>query len=563
MRPKGGIPPFQTIGDERRRLALVFAGALALQAIVAAFYLGARAAGAGFALRGVPLDDVWIHFVYARSIGQGHPFQYNPGQWETGATSPLWAILLAPAAALGIPIVAAGKALGVLLSAAAAAAGYRVAAQIGDRRAGLIFAAGFTLAPYFDFAAVSGTEVSLFVFLMFVTIGAALAERWRLAGIATGLGALARPEGALLVPLLLAALWVGRGSRRERTRRSVELIASTLVLITPWILYCLAATGRPLPAAYYVKSHWYGLFNLGQLRKTGALLASQPFLGEGLGLPALIAVGAIVGVVVIAFGVRRLARGGARAAADAHAAGSRAGAAPLLLVALVGPLFLYAVLTGHPLGALKAPDQPGSSLNFYTARYLLPGIAPLMLVWAIGLSALLGPRLLRRRIGLAMLLLALPIAATVHQHTVLTNVYSWNCRNIEEMQVAAGKWIAANLPAGATVAVSDAGAIRYFGGHPVVDLVGLNTHRLIPLLSAITSVPVGSPEEARLRAQFWSDRPPDYLAITRGWHQSLIREVRAEILKTFDLEHNTICGGVELVVAKPVAPGAGKTDPER
>ena len=40
-------------------------------------------------------------------------------------------------------------------------------------------------------------------------------------------------------------------------------------------------------------------------------------------------------------------------------------------------------------------------------------------------------------------------------------------------------WLAANVPAGQTIAVIDAGAARYFARGPVIDLLGLNHHRLL------------------------------------------------------------------------------------
>ena len=71
---------------------------------VAVLYLTNAAAGGSFALRGLPLDDAWIHQVYARSAALGRPFQYNPGEWETGSTSPLWSTVTAsPARALAPP----------------------------------------------------------------------------------------------------------------------------------------------------------------------------------------------------------------------------------------------------------------------------------------------------------------------------------------------------------------------------------------------------------------------------------------------------------------------------
>ena len=50
---------------------------------------------------GVPLDDAWIHFQFARNISQGYGFSFNPGQPTPGSTAPLWTILLAGAGAVG------------------------------------------------------------------------------------------------------------------------------------------------------------------------------------------------------------------------------------------------------------------------------------------------------------------------------------------------------------------------------------------------------------------------------------------------------------------------------
>ena len=41
------------------------------------------------------------------------------------------------------------------------------------------------------------------------------------------------------------------------------------------------------------------------------------------------------------------------------------------------------------------------------------------------------------------------------------------------------KWLRDNTPADESIAVTDAGAARYFGEHPIVDLIGLNDHRYL------------------------------------------------------------------------------------
>jgi hypothetical protein len=44
---------------------------------------------------GFPLDDAWIHQVYARNLVLHREWAFNPGQPSGGSTSPLWSLLLA------------------------------------------------------------------------------------------------------------------------------------------------------------------------------------------------------------------------------------------------------------------------------------------------------------------------------------------------------------------------------------------------------------------------------------------------------------------------------------
>ena len=78
--------------------------------------------------------------------------------------------------------------------------------------------------------------------------------------------------------------------------------------------------------------------------------------------------------------------------------------------------------------------------------------------------------------GLLLLpgLIALP-AKTVQQ----ADLYSWNNQNINEMQVALALWIHDNIPAHEMIAVNDAGALRFLGGHTILDLQGLNNREVL------------------------------------------------------------------------------------
>ena len=39
---------------------------------------------------GVPLDDAWIHFQFARNLARGDGLSFNPGEPTSGSTAPLW-----------------------------------------------------------------------------------------------------------------------------------------------------------------------------------------------------------------------------------------------------------------------------------------------------------------------------------------------------------------------------------------------------------------------------------------------------------------------------------------
>src|SRR4051812_48020036 len=86
-----------------------FVAATALVAAVAAvFWTPALAASRGYFP--APLDDVYIHFDFARSLARGHPFEWLPGNgYSSGETSPLYAVVLAAGWLVGFR----GRMLGV------------------------------------------------------------------------------------------------------------------------------------------------------------------------------------------------------------------------------------------------------------------------------------------------------------------------------------------------------------------------------------------------------------------------------------------------------------------
>ncbi len=202
---------------------------------------------------GFPLDDAWIHHVIARTFATTGTLGYHAGAHGSGATSYLWASLLAIGHLVGANPVVFTSVLGAC--AALTAGQFLLELVAGDEPIRLHHVALTLLACAggdFTWFSFSGMEATLVVALSLGAIAMALraeghpAERraaWT-AGILAGLSALARPD---FVPLgaLLAALLCWR--RRK--------LAGALPIAVPWLFACLLyfgsnaiLTGQPMPA---------------------------------------------------------------------------------------------------------------------------------------------------------------------------------------------------------------------------------------------------------------------------------------------------------------------------
>ncbi|MBN2576972.1 MAG: hypothetical protein JXP73_20590 [Deltaproteobacteria bacterium] len=432
------------------KLALVF---LAAHAATAVFYLLDRAPGTAAALLGLPLDDAWIHLVYARSLAALQGFAYNPGQLETGSTSPLWAALLVPATwvarAFGISVVLPVKVTGILAGVGASVAAARVARHLGLGLA-IELAAGLAIAvdPALAFAQVSGMEVMLASGIALWALADFLADRLQTSALSAGLAPLARPELVLLtLPLLALVEW---RLHRRRSPWSLRLAALAPVCLSVggWVLYCWLVSGHPLPSTFYAKfSSRADYFSHNVAALLGQVLPAWPWFAYGAGF-VLWAVGAVV----------LFRRGG-------------------WLVASFPVAYLLAVAGSQYF------SQP---LPFYWQRYWLPALPAVLLGVAVGSVQVLVWAWQRRRqawgpvYGIAAAVLVMGSLARLPSALRRSaDLYAWNCQNIEELNVEMAKWLREHTASGEVIAVSDAGAARYFADRPIFDILGLNNHRYL------------------------------------------------------------------------------------
>lgn len=176
-------------------------------------------------------------------------------------------------------------------------------------------------------------------------------------------------------------------------------------------------------------------------------------------------------------------------------------------------MLLGAMVLVAPIGVAWAHDLAEYD-GFYWARY---GWVFRPFVWIL-IGTVLTERILKPA---AAAIVAVAIAGTV----VLLPEYAGNCRNIVEMNLAAAEWLRERTDESEWVASNDAGAVRLFGKRRVVDLVGLNDHRVID-----------GQLETILR-----DTQPRYYVIFESWFPRLVQSPQFDVAARFSSDPYTIC----------------------
>lgn len=484
--------------DRRDDLLVLIAAALALTILLARERLIAGAAG-------FPLDDSWIHLHFARNLAEGAGFAYNPGVPVAGSTAPLWTLLLAAGARVAGASLVMAKTLGVAAALAAALLLRRAAVAWGaSRPTALVAAIALCWSGPFVWGALSGMEVTLAALLVTVALLALARDRLVLTALTGALAALARPEAIVLLPLLALA-------SRPTLKRLAAFAAIVIVVLGPFMVFCWATTGTPIPATASAKVEGGLLGRLIGIREPPRLtwidrplaFASEWVVWLARTHPLL-----PLALPLIALAWRR----------------NRA-------LGIVGLVLLV-----HPFAmGLFAPYRgPGFQEGRYSIHLLPVAILVLCAAWTT-----VADRFQSRRpaFGPAVRVIYLTIALVTL--VPAADRYAWGVQNINAMQVHLGHWVDEHLPRTATLAVNDIGAIAYFSRRPVIDLMGLVTPEIRPYRR--------EGEMGVLR--FIAERCPDAVIIFPTWFPQ-IAAMRDLLIPIYSvrLERNEVSGGPEMVV---------------
>jgi hypothetical protein len=463
---------------------------------------------------GFPLDDAWIHQTYARNLVMLGEWAYVPGETSGGSTAPLWTLLLAIGHALRVPPVVWASALGSLLLATLAWISARWVQRRGVTTAWVAWAValGVLFEWHLDWAAFSGMETLAVALAAAAVLWAidARAGREVLVGFGVGLAVWLRPDAlSLALPLVVMVILDSWRRPGKMLRRLLLLTLGIGLAFVPYLLFNRATSGAWWPSTFYAKQAEYAVERQAGLLDRAIEQGLVPLTGIGI----LLAPGICL-VVLQAWRTRSLQR-----------------LLPLLWCAAYLGAF-----------ALRLP------VVYQHGRYAMPVIPiGLVLGWEglAGWADLQSARLARRVVSRAWVAACFLVLLVFHG--LGSAAFARDVAIIETEMVGTAEWIRENTPPGSRVAAHDIGALGYFGERPLLDLAGLVSPEVIPILR----------DEAAL-ADFLQRGHADYLMTFPGWYPYLSRQ--GELVHVSEAPFSPAAGGENMAVYRwPSAPFAAST----
>ena len=485
-----------------------------------------------------PLDDVFIHFDFARSAARGAPFQWVVGNgYSSGGTSLLYPLLLAPGYWLGfrgLELMEWAALLACLSTFALLLVARRLARGLPTLTTYLL-PFGFLCVGALDWTLFSGMEVAVLLALWGAAyvayddlVRAPLAGRGLVQALPLGLANLllvaTRPESAVVVAVFIAGLiW----SRRALGLQRLAPVAAVATLPAVALVF-----GQAL-------ANW---LLTGETSAAGAIVkleAHHPYLDRAQVLDAWL--------FHLKYQVLRVTQ--------YHFTDQALYGWIAWLFAALGLVFRRsresAALLLFSAAAWVLMVAGNGQVRWQNERYTMPAVAWFLLAATLGLQALLthafelrnrlrGPLFGALGVGLAGLF--------VYHQAPRFREQVWFFgragRNIHDQHVRAGRLLRQLSPQPKRVLVGDAGAIPYASDLPALDIIGLGGFRGMPFARA-TRQHVGAAVE--LLERLTPAERPDVLAIYPGWWGDLPLWFGREFGR-IPVRGNVICGGASKVL---------------
>lgn len=397
------------------------------------------------------VDDAFIHLRFIHHFAQGNGFVWNIGETPVeGFTSFLYVVFLGLFERLGgtpihiLPFIGVGSTILIFLMTL-----WLLELLNPDHRAeNLVAVSMLGLSPQLRFWSFSGLEITFYTFLLVLTIVVFIGYRrgkyqpW-LVGILFGILALVRPEslGLFVVTVVYDACY-GLWERKLNTGRLILLLLSFAVIFLPVLAWKWWYFGYPFPNTYYAKT------GAGWIQIAGGAAYVMESLKQ-------IIKGSLIPVFLAVLTFRW------------HFNKDR-----LYLIVFLAALCGIVVLNGGD--------------HFGYARFLVPGLPFIFALVAIGLSEITAQLPLLNKSVLSLVIFAMtflawnPYKSFINEDVVPMQI--GKVANKEKLEFF-NNWDAGFIIMGRTlnriaeptdtIAVVPIGAIGYYSGINVLDMVGL------------------------------------------------------------------------------------------
>ncbi len=429
-----------------------------------------------------PMDDAYIHLVYAQNLAETGDLFYNaPGEPGVGTSSILWTLLLAGGKVIGLPMDLLAKGIGVLCLATAGIGVYLLLHPVWGLWRSILCATLVVLSGNMLWFALSGMETTLFLALAVAAILAYRRRKWWLTGALLGLLTLTRVEGALLMAAIAALEVV---SQRKLERGLLTAMCVWGAMCAPWFGFLWLRTGHLLPTSGIGK-------HFTSQTAIRAVIERNPGLAGLASVPGLVYVATWL-LFLLEFALGGMALPGPRLAAPVSADSPEYSVsvwAVLLWLTAILPLLwasgrrilsfsswrrwiqdrdrqallvLGAWVLLHNLGYMLYLPIPGTASRYGAGNHLV-----LWMLLTAGLFAI-------SRRAMARVVLGAVIAAVAVANLVYWNsVYDANLEHMNSVRIAAAHYIRDGLSPQDRCAAFDIGAVRYHSQRTIVDLGGL------------------------------------------------------------------------------------------
>jgi arabinofuranosyltransferase len=390
------------------------------------------------------LDDAFISFRYASNLAHGKGLVFNTNERIEGFSNPLWVLVLSLFQICGADIVVAAKLVGVACGVLSLYLTWRISRRsFGLSPAVCLCLTGFLATNIsFVYYAISGMETVFYLLCVLAMIGLLMEDRYGWAALFSSVLVLTRPEGILFaVPLILGLLQSTPDRAGARKLGMLPGAVYLIMTILRWQYY-----GHWLPNTYAAKVpelNW----TAGSLLAHSKALVGYTLFESSLGIPMLLLF--VAGAAMLAGKKRSL---------------------PLAAVGCMG-FFVW----------LSKGDWTGYW------RFYLP-VLPLIVIFSFAGLDLLGRRSGKEYPGkliifLAALLLVPNAARTAQAIIDLRTGENLNPAMHSRKHIEIGRYLGATGRSGDKVVVNEIGAIGYYSGLAIIDMLGL-TDRNIPDLLA-------------------------------------------------------------------------------